>query len=440
MLRLSADLPDIRAEMASPPELSRREYHDQGRKGKPIVKAIAAPTTGAQPDVTFAGVEAGVRPVSEERVTVAKASPIEVPVILGQKLRNGRQVAVTTLSVGQLAERYEVPYRNFSQRTGYQRPPSSTRINQLRGELAASRVDLPTAVLLSLRDFKRAKNLVERDGKLYLALGDEALYVVDGQHRIIALIKLWEKDPERWSNYLLAATILLGASESEELEQFYVVNSTAKSVRTDLAFDLLKQQAESNPVLREALDERGHGWKVEGQTLVEELAKTSVWRGRIRFPNEPVGDTVIGSAAMVNSLRPLLVTAYFQMISTPNQVAILDAYWQGVRKVLPDAFHEPERFAVQKTLGVNALHNVLVAVLEYVRSAGQSVTDPDTYAELLHEPLLELEADTQAGEVASGIQFWVSGPDGAAGQYSSNAGQRVLTARIRRSLPRVEVN
>ncbi len=378
-------------------------------------------------------------PEGEAPVEV-NAMRIEIQVMWGQKLRKGRQLLIAPITVAQLSERYVVPYRNFATRTGYQRPPSTTRINQLKTELAQSRVDLPTAVLLSLRDFKRAKNIVERDGLTFLVLTDEVLYVVDGQHRVEALIRLMKQDPDRWASYVLAATILLDANEMEEMEQFYVVNSTAKSVRTDLAFDLLKQQADSNPILREALDERGHGWKVEGQTLVEELAKTSVWKGRIRFPNEAPADTAIGSAAMVNSLRSLLVTAYFQMISTPNQVMILDAFWQGVRRVLPDAFNDPELYAVQKTLGVNALHNVLVAVLEYVRSAGHSVTDPDVYADLLSESLTSLEGETQSGETVSGLQFWVSGPDGAAGQYSSNAGQRVLTARIRRSLPRVQVN
>lgn len=377
----------------------------------------------------------------EEEVSIkVSATRIEIPVMWGQKLRKGRLLVLGTITVAQLAERYKVPYRNFATRAGYQRPPSSTRISQLKNELAQGRVDLPTAVLLSLRDFTKGKNIVERGGQMFLVLTDEVLYVVDGQHRVESLIKLMNQDPDRWAGYLLAATILLGASEMEEMEEFYVVNSTAKSVRTDLAFDLLKQQADSNPLLREALDERGQGWKVEGQTLVEELSKTSVWKSRIRFPNDPPVDTVIGSAAMVNSLRPVLVTAYFQMISTPNQVMILDAFWQGVRKVLPEAFHDPDLFAVQKTLGVNALHNVLVAVLEYIRSAGSSVTDSDVYAALLEQPLVELEGETQAGDTVTGAQFWVSGPDGAAGQFSSNAGQRVLTARIRRMLPRVQVN
>lgn len=384
--------------------------------------------------------ESSPQPEMNDESIQASATPIEIPVMWGPKLRKGRQILLAPITVAELAARYKVPYRNFATRTGYQRPPSTTRINQLKTDLASNRVDLPTAVLLSLRDFKKTKNIVERNGQVFLLLTDEALFVVDGQHRVEALIRLMERDPERWGGFILAATILIGANEMEEMEQFYVVNSTAKSVRTDLAFDLLKQQAESNPLLREALDERGHGWKVEGQTLVEELAKMGVWKGRVRFPNEAPGETVIGSAAMVNSLRPLLVTAYFQMISTPNQVNILDAYWQGIRAVFPEAFYEPERYALQKTLGVNALHNVLVAVLEYVRSAGMSVTDPDVYADLMREPLTELDGETQSGEFATGLQFWVSGPDGAAGQFSSNAGQRVLTARIRRALPRVEVS
>ena len=40
---------------------------------------------------------------------------------------------------------------------------------------------------------------------------------------------------------------MIGADETEEMTQFYVINSTAKSVRTDLALDLLKQRAENDP-------------------------------------------------------------------------------------------------------------------------------------------------------------------------------------------------
>jgi uncharacterized protein (DUF1015 family) len=87
---------------------------------------------------------------------------------------------------------------------------------------------------------------------------DERIYVVDGQHRIEALMRLYLKrdvPDEKWGDFRLSITFMLGATELEEMEQFYVVNSTAKSVRTDLAYDLLKQRAESNPDLIRSLDE-----------------------------------------------------------------------------------------------------------------------------------------------------------------------------------------
>jgi hypothetical protein len=103
---------------------------------------------------------------------------------------------------------------------------------------------------------------------------------------------------------------MLGADWREELEQFYVVNSTAKSVRTDLALDLLKQRAESDPELMKVLIDTGQGWKVDGQALTEELAQTDVWRGLIRFPGEEPG-VMNRSGGLVNSLKPLLSSSFF---------------------------------------------------------------------------------------------------------------------------------
>jgi hypothetical protein len=70
------------------------------------------------------------------------------------------------------------------------------------------------------------------------------------------------------------------------MNQFYIVNSTSKSVRTDLALSLLKKRVDEDPTLREELQKRGREWQVDGQTLVERLTNESpVWRDRIRFPD-----------------------------------------------------------------------------------------------------------------------------------------------------------
>jgi hypothetical protein len=112
---------------------------------------------------------------------------------------------------------------------------------------------------------------------------------------------------------------------------------------------------------------------------------------------------------------------------------------QGVRDVLPECFSEPQLYALQKSIGVQVLHTVLVSALEGARSNGTSVTDPAVYADLIRQPLEELEGETRNGAVVRGSEFWLAGADGAAGQFSSNAGRRVLTARIKRGLPRINV-
>jgi DGQHR domain-containing protein len=306
-------------------------------------------------------------------------------------------------------------------------------------DLTENRVDLPTSVLLNLRTFKPETHLLVRDGQEYFSPNDEKLYVVDGQHRVEALSRLVQMDADRWSSYEIPFVCMLGADEREEMEQFYVVNSTAKSVRTDLALYLLKQRAESDVDIMKSLIERGESWKVKAQTLVEELSATPVWRSRIRLPGDPQGDTTITSSGMAASLKPLLGTPYFGAITIGNQVKVLDAFWQGVREVIPEAFDQPSDYVLQKATGVMAMHALLISLIEYVRSKGQSVIEAASYAPPIRLALLELEGDTGSGDLARGVDFWKAGPDGAAGSFSSNAGRRVLAVKLRALLPKVDV-
>jgi DGQHR domain-containing protein len=361
------------------------------------------------------------------------------PVTLTNTSRKGLPLAVGVINAGTLTRNYVIPRRDQRHKSGYQREASTSRVNKLITQLSLNRVDLPTAVLLNMRDFDPEQNLIEEGGQMYLAPNGRPLYVVDGQHRIVSLDKLVDSDPEKWERFEIPFACLLGADEREEMEQFYVVNSTAKSVRTDLAFDLLKQRAETDPEVMKGLVESNERWKVEAQALTEALAETEIWRGRIRFPGDEKGVTTINSSGMASSLKALLDTPYFGAVSRPNQIKILDAYWKGINQCLPAVIAEPQENTLQKSTGVMVMHQILVQIIEYLRSKHLSPIEADSYAEVLRDPLNELEGDTSSGDVATGADFWRSGPDGAAGQYSSNAGRRVLTARIRATLPELEI-
>ena len=365
---------------------------------------------------------------------------VQIPVIDATSLQDGVPMVMGVIPAGILTRLFETPKRDSRRKSGYQRELSTARVNKLVDDLQSKRVDLPTAVLLNLRGFEKDRNLSIEDGHKYLCPFDEPLYVVDGQHRIAALARLVDNSPAEWSDFEISFIAMLGASERDEMRQFYVVNSTAKSVRTDLALDLLKQQAESDAELMIKLTERGEAWKVEAQEITETLCDNSpVWRDRVRFPLEPKESTTIGSAGMVASLKPLLSTAYFGQISTSNKVKLLDAYWKGIKKVIPEVFDEPSDFNIQKSIGVSVMHSLLIYVIEHIRSKGWSVLDPESFTMTLEGTLPKLQGENSEGFPVEGGDFWRVAPAGASGAYSSSAGRRVLLANLRSRLPQVEV-
>ena len=380
-----------------------------------------------------------------------------VPVVRGQKLRSGVQLVAGFMPAGLLLpDNYIIPYHNPNTLKGYQRQPQDSRINELVADLRKGQTDMPTAVLLNVRN-REARHLLQDNvldmsrlvdpDQAVAAAAREAVakfYVVDGQHRILALLKLLQEDKddeetaERWANFLIPFVCMLGATEEEEMAQFYIVNSKAKSVRTDLAHELLRQLTERNPGMMQGLVEKGRDWQVTAQQLVRELAEHSpIWRGRIRFAAMEKEDTVMPSASMVTSLKPVLTSAFFSALDTADQLRVLDAFWRGLRNVMPDAFDAPEEYVLQKGVGVIALHAVLVQVVEIARARGESVTDPDSYARVLQDPLEKLQGEDRNAKPVSGLDFWRAGPNGAAGSYSSSAGRRVLLSKIQALLPRI---
>jgi DGQHR domain-containing protein len=378
----------------------------------------------------------------------AKSQLETIPVVEGQKLRSGVPVIAGYIPAGHLIpDNFDIPTYDPRTGRGYQRPLQESRVNELVTDLKKKRVDLPTAILLNLRN-REARNAVQ-DGRLRLSFLRESasaailFHVVDGQHRVAALKKLMEDDPDGgWDEFLIPFICMVGATEPEEMEQFYVVNSRAKSVRTDLAFALLRKLTDRDPKMLERLDEKGRGWQVTAEKLVEALAETSsVWRGLIRLAAMEKGGTTMPSASMVTSLRPLLASSFFGRLSFVQQQQVIEAFWTGLREVMRPAFDDPSEYVVQKGVGVIVMHAVLVDVMEIVRNSGRSVIEASTYRDIMKDPMERLQGEAQdgLGSPVQGVDFWRTAPLGAAGSYSSSAGRRVLISKIRQLLPTVEV-
>ena len=366
----------------------------------------------------------------------------EILLLKGQPIHNSIRgealdTFVGTLKVSELIERYQIPHRIHAKDEGYQRKPSASRVNKLARDLHKGRVDLPTSVLLSVRDPELSPQL-DSSGRYILTLpanGTRPFYVVDGQHRLEALKKVIDEDPDSpWFDFKIHAVIIFGADKGIEMDQFHTVNSNAKSISTDLALDLLKTRAKQDDKFRKYLIEEGQGWKILSQELTEKVSQRQMWKGKIRFPNEPKGRTLINSNSFVTSLKRTLEQENFATYLPEQRADIIDAYWQGIAEALPECFEIPDAYNIQKTIGVYVLHYLLPTVLSYAIRFGSPVYESETYHRIFDETLNGLTGDNQVDGEAVGPDFWKVGAEGASGTYSSGAGQRVLREKIRREL------
>ena len=372
---------------------------------------------------------------------------MRIEAVKGQPLVSGTQVYSGSIPISVLRQFASIPVRDSLRKQGYQRKPQDTRINKFAGELRKSAVDVPTSILMNARGTPKITPVSSGSRFVNIELSrdlafDGRLFIVDGQHRYLAFAKVYDEEPEKWASHLIQFVLMIGASEWEEMNQFYIVNTTAKSVRTDLALDLLKQRAENDSTIMSSLIGEGQEWKVKGQGICERLNKESeIWGDRIRFANQEKGKTIITSSGMVSSLKSVMNSSpFFKKLEPEKSYKIIDAYWRGIRKSLRAPFDDPNKHALQKGIGVNAMHDILPTIIEIVRSSGGSVYDEDAYCEVVSPVLEDLSGENMEGEVVSGAAFWLTAPlGGAAGSYSSSAGRRVLAAKLLTALPVIDV-
>ncbi len=374
----------------------------------------------------------------------------------------GRPMLFTAMRAEDLGRHKKVDVYNAATKTGYQRTAQTARVNSAAKYYGDKGGRMPNPLLVNIReeDFTKLTVVINGDeegfeharttdgdwiGVGYIEIPDDMpVWVYDGQHRADG-IGVVLTDYNGFEDFPVPLSINLGLSEVEEMTEFYEVNTNAKSVRTDLAWSLLKSMADQDPELAERLELEGQDWITRGLTVIEELeALGGVWEGRIQAPNvkgKRSDHLTIPQAGFVRSLRPLLDMPLMAKAEPAKIAQLLNAYWEGIAEVLPEPFdhnHNPKDFAIQKGQGTIALHRVLPQVIEVVRARGNSLAAPKAYAEVMEDlPRLTGEIVTDDGPApVTGADYWLSGPHGAASQFSGDAGRKRLAVHIRAHIPR----
>jgi len=214
-------------------------------------------------------------------------------------------------------------------------------------------------------------------------------------------------------------------SRYEEMLHFYIINQEQKRIRTDLAWELLRQRKEKESGIIRIRDRED--WKPTSVVLTEEISKRSdsVWGSAIQFPGEDRSSTHIQkSISFEQSLKPLLQS---KLVVIPSDIGRLTdlvcEYWAAWKELAPEAFENPGDYVIQKTPGIFSLHCILPTVVEIASHVPHDRIDRKAFGEVIKP----LEGDF-------GSDDWhKKNPDGAA-QYGSMKGFAVLARKMEEEL------
>ncbi len=346
---------------------------------------------------------------------------------LAQKSGDGRDIYVAPVKVKYLLDDHYFKINWWekekmgSKKQGYQRHPAEGRKGKIARFIEKSESPVfPSSILACSHAPIEFNN---KNGEI--ALDAYPMWIVDGQTRIegfrhaVEYLKL--KEVLDWEMPIL---FLSGFSPIEELEQFYVLNSTQKKVSTDLGQRLKMELARDNRQRFELLYPKDL-WELKALGVVDLLTSGSEnpWIGRIRFPNSSKGTAIVSQNSFVTSLRPLCKTGILADEKPDEIYKVLKTYWRAMMRVFPGAFDIPRDYVIQKTPGVFSLHNLANTILT------RAIRDKIELSEYNLANLLRRCFDEDIND-----DFWRKDNSKGASGYGSMKGFAILADMFRATL------
>lgn len=368
---------------------------------------------------------------------------ISVPAIRFEQ--NGKVFYAAVMSVENLISRTKVDVWDpnvAEEERGYQRRVSDARARSVAEYVAKPDAVMPQGGLLNTRNDGKgpALRFIPNQGQAgpiqsgTIIIDEKALplWVVDMQHRIEGFRRaIRTNGVESLRSFPLLVTIADGLTRMEEISQFELINTTQKKVQTDLAHNLLAVQYKRGGL--QALRDAREAWKAKAAIIVQWLNENSpVFKGRIILPNtsarERQPDAVARQTTLDQSLKPVLTSPFVQAIRDETEIArLIDAYWQAIAEVWPEAVRNPESSLILKSAGTAALHRVLPQVIEICREHHYGL-DKAGFLKAI-----------QGWLHALGPDWWdSSNRNGASGYGSSAQGHALLAEELSRLLPKLD--
>ena len=257
---------------------------------------------------------------------------------------------------------------------GYQRPEVLSHIGEIRKYLESPSPLLPNAIVIAFD--RRVKFIRQQEpnddssrfGVLVIPLEpldsetEKPGFIVDGQQRVAAIREA------NIGSFPICATAFIAADESEQREQFILVNST-KPLPKGLIYELLPETSGSLPT---ALQKRRFPARLLARLNADH---DSPLRGIIRTPTTPEGTVQDNSILKMieNSLSDGVLYRYRGPITAESDaekmLAILKDFWKAASRVFPKAWGlPPSRSRLMHGAGIVSMGFLMDAIADRHRN------------------------------------------------------------------------
>ena len=351
------------------------------------------------------------------------------------------------ISAKDLVANHKIPYSSLEKGdTGYQRPPGLSRIGAFAKKIVDSKVDFPTLVLLNVRDHKLI-NHVKGNSLTYVPDMHDKLYVMDGQHRVLALQTAMqiamETDDQKTLDVINEIQVPFGLTITEsilnEMVIFYEVNSNAKGVPANVKEQInARRVAEGDDELLKQMELTGDDWKILANKILEDVVRDydSVWFKRIKFPNTEVRSPNVGNFAMTKYLSRIINSNETKMVSDKMSFSkeVFNAYWEGFRMAWPKVFDEnASKYSIQTAMGADVFMRLWPFMKDWIvrnqSSNLQNLREPETYIEPFKKVITNSVGEDRSGNIQNGLDYWLKG-SAAGAQGAGEAGKSSLASRL----------
>jgi DGQHR domain-containing protein len=277
-------------------------------------------------------------------------------------LHQGQETYLTVLSGKTVAEISDVDSVDKDV-NGYQRPPNSRRIGELKEFIEMTEGLVPGAILLNVRPDKASElhfsKLGEYDGVEFGTAelpNEKFAWIMDAQHRTRAF--------EAAAKDLLVPVVLtIGMSRAKEAETFNIVNSKQKNVPASLQYyDLARYASEDVKKWAERDKEERHDL---AYAIILDLSQNSVWKDRINFTGVRGMKRAINLKGFMDALDYVVRDEGFFARPHSERLQFIRTFWSAVSKTWPVALSPNSGSILTKTFGVHVASGIAISLFHY---------------------------------------------------------------------------